>query len=85
MRSRMTYEERNETVTTAQVAGRYGFKPAFVEHVLNENHAKAIRDCRKALPIHLSHRNDLGPQGPLARSISRSLIGQIRLLTAEAV
>lgn len=80
----MTYEERN-SVTTTQVVERYGFKPAFVEHVLNENHAKAIRDCRKALPIHLAHRNDLGPQGEVARSISRSLVGQIRLLTAEAV
>ena len=69
-------------MTIAQVVERYGLKPALVSHILSENPAKAKRDCRKAIPVHFARRNDLGPQGRVARKASRSLVSHLRLLNA---
>ncbi len=72
-------------MNTSEVITKYDSLNKFpkrVEYLLNENRARAIRDIRKMLPVHFAHRNDRGPQGQVARSITRNQIADLRLLLA---
>lgn len=65
-------------MNTTEIINRYGIKHAAAALMRTENTAKAIRDCRKALPIHLAHRHDIGPQGALSRQTARTMVGHLR-------